>query len=286
MMKKIIYITLIFSVIISSCETDAEVSAPTEPEKIVVDAFLDPGSDDNIIKVTKSFPVFREGIELDLSTTVVKISDGSNEYTVPSVGNYEYKFNKSNFKLEYNKNYTIQVNVSGRTIEKQFKTVDSNSIIITELRVDTLIREDAYGDKEFIYQCKIKFIDPTEEDNYYRVELVPIYSVYVGGVLTEKEYYYGDELNFDLISDKGQNGSTISINKEYTYYTWGENLPDFTHMNIYIIKIDDDVYKYLKSMQNINYEDIFSEPAIIYSNVPNGLGLIGSQQRFIYKHSL
>jgi hypothetical protein len=285
-MRRLIYITILFSAFYIGCESDAEVSAPTEPEKIVVDAFLDPALDKNIIKVTKTYPVFREGLELDLSTTIVKFSDGSNEYKLPNTGIDEYSLNKSNFKLEYNKNYTISVNVSGQIIEKQFKTIDSNSIKITELKIDTLIREDAYGDKEFIYQCKIKFTDPIEEDNYYRIELVPIYKVYIGGVLTEREYYNGDELNFSLLSDKGQNGSTMSINKDYTYYTWGENLPDFTHMNIYIIKIDEELYKYLKSMQNINYDDIFSEPAIIYSNVPNGLGLIGSQQRFVYKYRL
>lgn len=284
-MRRILYIIIVFSIFITACESVAEVSVPKEPEKIVVNAFLDPDLGNNIINVNKSQPIFREGQELDLSTTIVKISDGNSEYTLPSSNTSEFNLSKTNYKLDYNKNYTISVNVSGQKIEKQIRTIDSNSIRIIELKIDTIVRENSFGEVEFIYQCKIKFEDPITEENYYRIEIVPVYQVSEGGVLVEREYY-NSEQDYSLLSDKGQNGQIISTNKDFIYYTWGGNSPDFSFMNVYIVKIDADIYKYLKSMQNLNYEDIFSEPTLIYSNVPMGLGLIGSQQRFVYKKRL
>jgi hypothetical protein len=55
---------------------------------------------------------------------------------------------------------------------------------------------------------------------------------------------------------------------------------------IYLTKIDADSYKYFKSLQNYTGDDPFSEPSLIYTNVPNGLGLVGSQQVFSYRKAL
>lgn len=279
-------ILIILSLLITGCESDAEVDVPTEPEKIVLTSFFNPSSDTNIVKIYKTDPIFREGNELDLSTSIIKISDGTNEVKLDMGQNpFDYQthtLKKSKFNLGYNKTYTIKANVSGTQVQKTFTTIDSNSIQIKSITIDTIIKE-SFFEVEFILQSRIKFIDPANEENYYRIEVVPTVRRFVAGRYIEEEWYGGDN-TYTLLSDKGQNGAEINLTKDYIYYYSDE--PDFISMNVYIAKIDADTYKYLKSIQNIDEEDPFSEPVLIYSNVPGGLGLIGSQQVFMRKQAL
>lgn len=288
-MRKELLILFISTALFSGCESDAEVDVPTEPEKIVVTTFLNPDSDTNIVYISKTNPIFREGNELDVSTSFIKISDGSMEVNLENMQNpYDYTkklLKKSKFNIEYNKTYTITATVSGSQVQKTFTTINNNPIQVQNLIIDTIIKEDPFGDSEYILKSRIKFIDPANEENYYRIEVIPTYRRLVSGVYIEEEWYGGDN-TFSLISDKGLNGSEITIEKDYVYYTWGNEGPDFKSLHVYIAKIDADSYKYLKSIQNINEEDPFSEPSLIYSNVPNGLGLIGSQQVFMLKKVL
>lgn len=286
-MNKELIILIITAQFIIGCESDAEVDVPTEPEKIVLTCFFNPSSDTNTVRIDKTNPIFREGDELDVSTSVVKISDGIKEVSLQKSTNpldyTKHLLKKSKFNLGYNKTYTITANISGRQVQKTFTTIDSNSIQIRDVKIDTIIKVDPYFGVEYILQLRVKFIDPANEENYYRVEVIPAVKKFVSGKYIEEEWL-GGENTYSLYTDKGMNGAEISLIKDYVYYAFGDETPDFSSLHIYIVKIDIDTYKYLKSIQNINEEDPFSEPALIYSNVPQGLGLIGSQQVFMHKH--
>lgn len=266
-------------VFISSCESDAEVEIPFEPVKLVVSSFLDPNEDTNYVSLSKTDPVFDNnaawGQDLIIRNAIIKISDGTNEATLRFDTDKDvYFFNKADLDIDFNKVYTITASAINQTINVSFRTIDSSSIVIKEFLLDSVTYEDGFGDIYKTYKAKIKFDDPASEVNYYRIYLRPVYGNIFGEPIDE---YYFDVYDNLVLSDEGKNGSEMNITAEYEEYTYlgmGSNIKGF---KLFVYKIDEDHYKYIKSLKNYTGDDPFSEPSLIYTNVPNGLGLVGSQ---------
>lgn len=289
-MKKLIYILFSISVLVSSCESDAEVDIPFEPVKLVLHTFLDPELDTNFIYLSKSDPIFDKNSsffdELLIDNGIVKISNGTNEITL-RYDNVEkaYYFRKNELDIDFNKTYNISASAINQTINVSVKTLDSNSIRINDITIDSTIQDDGFLGSYKVYKIRFNFNDPASEENYYRISLTPTY-IYFDGGFTEYEYSTNDIYSDILISDAGKNGSTINIYNEYDSYNSGFQSFNYVAFKVYVTKIDEDSYKYYKSLQNYTGDDPFSEPTLIYTNVPNGLGLVGSKQVFSARKAL
>jgi hypothetical protein len=289
-MKKIIYILLSSIVLISSCESDAEVDIPFEPVKLVISTFLNPEADTNYVYLSKTDPVFDQNSifsdDLFIDDGIVKISNGTQEITMryDNVMN-AYYFRKNELKIGFNKTYNISASAINQTINVSVLTIDSNSVSINNVIIDSTVIDDPFGESIKTYKIRFNFNDPATEENYYRISFVPTY-LFFDGTFKEYEYATNDIYSDILMADVGKNGGTININSEYTSYNYGFNDFSFLAFKIYLTKIDADSYKYFKSLQNYTGDDPFSEPSLIYTNVPNGLGLVGSQQVFSYRKAL
>ncbi len=289
-MKKLIYILFSSIVLITSCESDAEVDIPFEPVKLVLSTFINPDADTNYIYLSKSDPVFDQNSvfsdELFINDGIVKISDGTQEVSLryDNVMN-AYYFRKNELDIDFNKNYNISASAINQTLNVSVKTIDSNSVNISNVTIDSTTRTDAFGETILTYKIRFNFNDPVSEENYYRISIIPTY-ISFDGTFTEYEYLSNDIYSDILMTDAGKNGSSILINHEYSSYIGGFSDFNFAAFKIYITKIDADSYKYFRSLQNYTGDDPFSEPSLIYTNVPNGLGLVGSQQVFSYRKAL
>ncbi len=289
-MKKLIYILFSLLVFITSCESDAEVEVPFEPVKLVLSTFLNPDADTNFVYLSKSDPVFDKGSifsdDLIIEDGIVKISDGTNEITLRYDNTARaYYFRKNELDIDFNKTYAVSATASNQTINASVKSIDSNEVNINNVTIDSIIKDDGFLGKTITYKVRFNFNDPISEENYYRVSIVPTYLAFDGS-FTEYEYSTNDIYSDILLTDASRNGGTITINTEYDSYNYGFGDFSFVAFKIYVSKIDADSYKYYRSLQNYTGEDPFSEPSLIYTNVPNGLGLVGSQQVFSYRKPL
>jgi hypothetical protein len=289
-MKKFIYILFSLSILISSCESDAEVEIPFEPVKLVLSTFLDPDADTNFVYLSKSDPVFDQNSsyfnDLLIDDGIVKITDGTQEITLRYDNVVEaYYFRKNEFDIDFNKSYNISASTINQTINVSVKTVDSNSISINDVSIDSITKDDGFGGSSKTYKIRFNFNDPATEENYYRISITPTY-IYFDGSFKEYEYVTNDIYSDVIISDAGKNGTAINIYNEYSSFNFGFESFNYVAFKIYVTKIDADSYKYFKSLQNYTGEDPFSEPTLIYTNVPNGLGIVGSKQVFSYRKAL
>ena len=275
------------STMLIACESDPEVDIPFEPTKLVLTSFLDPSADTNIVHLSKTDPIFDNQSsyfdELNISNGIVKISDGTNEFNLRyDANNRYYFFRRNDFNIDYNKNYSITASAINQTISKNIRTIDSSKVEIVSFNIDQSNYSDDFGTYS-VYKARVEFKDPANENNFYRIYLSPIYEdIFNPG--QEYDYFY-DVYSNTLISDEGRNGGNIVALTEHSEYDggFGNNITGF---RLYIYKVDEDVYKYVKSLKNYTGDDPFSEPSLIYSNVPGGLGLVGSQMVFSVKKTL
>lgn len=156
---------------------------------------------------------------------------------------------------------------------------------------------------------RVRFNDPAGEDNFYRLNVSMIEGSYTGPlnepwsdeytVWVNREDFTGaviddpllkpagdedifglsDQNHFHIFSDELIPGKEYDLNlrvfaweKDYSYY-------EFIHYRIELQSISRDLFLYLRSM-SLHFssgESPFVEPVIVYSNVVNGLGIVGAR---------
>ena len=102
-------------------------------------------------------------------------------------------------------------------------------------------------------------------------------------VLGENEYYgYGP---YNLFTDKFFDGSEYSLSLEMMVYHYEEEQPFYEPFTLEVTRVDDNLYQYIKSYNAYSNSDpgsligMFTEPVQVYSNVKNGIGVVGAQSR-------
>ena len=169
-------------------------------------------------------------------------------------------------------------------------------------------------------QCdfKVKFKDPANKTNFYRVSLKMINYFENDSISTQIPYLYSDDLAFtngqeatDIIggggygnsynefSDELFNGKEYGLKISYSLYSnyfSGEEfkqynqkgkLPLKRELFITLNSISKAYYLYLKTRSaSANEMEFFSEPVQIYSNIIGGLGILGTYSSSTYKFKL
>jgi len=169
-------------------------------------------------------------------------------------------------------------------------------------------------------QCdfKVKFRDPADKNNYYRISFKMI-NYYENDSTSEQiPYFYSDDMvftngqeatdiidisayssNYNEFSDELFNGKEyklkVSYNLHSLYYTdekylqYNENpkLPLRRELYITLNSISKAYFLYLKTRAaSANEVEFFSEPVQVYSNIMGGLGILGSYSSSTYKFDL
>lgn len=160
---------------------------------------------------------------------------------------------------------------------------------------------------------KLKFKDPIGEENYYRIVLtktvgeIPVWradstdeTVQISSRPIANQVHFNDPIfkyNFEspnsmatgnidneygIFTDKLINGTEYEtnfyLNPDNDYDDIDSTKGEFLQYNVMLQAITPDMYYYLKSidLQEYALELPFTEPIPIYTNVQNGIGIIGS----------
>ncbi|MFA9388491.1 MAG: DUF4249 domain-containing protein [Prolixibacteraceae bacterium] len=337
-MKTIKYTILFFTFffLILSCREEMILDESLLQPKIAVSTFLTPG-DIIYIKLLHDIPVYQK------NNGMYQNNDGMNE--VPDANIVLYEDNEIVEELE--RHFYVQTYwdengesvVSSTDTSFSFYTTDRLAQVGKTYRME--IESATYGNlscettipvpveninlkTEFektennnrsYYKVifKLKFSDPKDEKNYYRIilnEIEGAKSNVVGDSLNQTIYlrnssfgshfYTEDPIffyeknnansfvvgetdnNYGIFTDETINGkdyelsiyTTLNPDPAYLDTTIGE----FIQYEVILQSISTEMYYYLKSIdqQEIMYQFPFAEPIPIYSNVENGIGIMGS----------
>ncbi len=286
-MKKLFYILFVLSVFQTSCETDADIPIPKQDPKLVLSAFLQPGAELQFATLYMSDPIF-DGSNIDFTTLIdnaeVYITVGTKKVRFQYDFNYfAYVIPKDSLTIEYNKEYTLGAKFDGKEVSSTIKTISSIPIQFTEAKFDSLIEEDPFGGSTKTYFGYAKWIDPPEEKNYYCIEMFALVKNINGD---SSRISLSDFYSNLYLSDEGKNGTTMTATIEAYQYNPEFQGNGYVGYELLVTKVDEQYYKYFKSLQNYGGDDPFSEPSLIYSNVNNGLGIVASFAPFSFKKGL
>ena len=301
-MKLPSFLLILFLLGVSACESlVTEVgpeSLPDTESKLVVQSFISPQASRIVVVVTESAPLFGEssGNLHIVKNAIVKISDGSREATIryDSTGS-SYSIDRTRFNIVAGKTYQLSVTDGTRSVRATcivpLKTVNVKNYVI-----DTVYSENAFNPDTTI-TVKMTWDDIVGEPNFYRLRsnLELEYTVIEGDSPENfKERRVRNRFNVDWDRSIGRNDFRSDVNLDGTAFSspiGRYTLPtpmtyqhkDGTIHTVYpkskIISLtfevdntDETYYKYHRSLQLRNTDNPFSEPALIYSNIVDGLG--------------
>jgi hypothetical protein len=216
-------------------------------------------------------------------------------------------------KVTPNKSYSMKVNAPG--FDEVTSETEVLSIVPIE-RLDTFITQTPQQLYiVYTLNARVNFTDPQVEKNFYSIEMekatLSLTEDYTGShtyffssklfvspddPVFEKEspglFATGRSNLYSVFNDALIDGKNYSIsfgiesiysNTGFTGFPESNNWGDARNYQINVYKIDfrtisESYYKYIKTktLQENAESDPFSDPALIYTNIENGMGIFGS----------
>jgi hypothetical protein len=318
-MKKLrlyIPIALLMLLAAAACESEIKFKGSEAEPKTVIYSLLNP---DSLVTVTiaESHAVFESRYEpRQITDASVRLyQDGELIETLTYVpvtilpdyypGDGFSRYVSLSHKPVHGSTYRIEVDVDGLEgawgetrlpVPVPVISVDTGSIIFEEYTGEVKI--------------KVKFRDPAETDNYYRLTARALTGTYLGkpevpydpffpvtvydsdigyGALSEpliapqqEDDMFGMYLrnDFNLFLDELINGKEYSLTLGYNYSRpLSIDHYEFIHAYFSLHAITRDIYLYLQSYsaQRQTIDNFLAEPVPVYTNVTGGLGVVGAE---------
>ena len=205
------YIALLASLLLSfsSCQKVIDVNLNNAKPRYVIEAPLYEGTNDFVLRITKTTSYFTTDLPPGIETAVVKLIDNNNtSYQVNSIGNGNYQL--ANFTANPGASYTLQVNVDGQ----EFKAVSALPIHTSIDSLSFIESSGPFGGGEKGYLAFCHFQDSVGIKNYYRVKAT------INGEPQDKpfDYYLFDDMVRDgqyidapLFTFRTELGDTLDI---------------------------------------------------------------------------
>lgn len=288
-MKNVIQYIILAGVFSTSvgCEKTIKVDLPQEKEKLVINSESFTG-DTLKISVSKSEALlkYRYGRNLDIPGAEIKLYEGGKE-----IDRLEYdpgsQLYVSHTKTEIGKVYSIKANAPG------FTEISASSEALVPVNILSVsrsfkVRLDIDGIEQD--EIKLEFNDPEATEDYYMVRILKpndsnnyFYCVNTSDASVESIYDENIDQNTCIpsdgifIRDNLFNGSKkelrIFLN---SYYLQPDTvMGEVVYPQIELLHVTEDYYKYQKSYHFglENFNNPFSEPVNVYTNIKNGYGI-------------
>lgn len=267
----------------SSCTTNVTVDIPDYKIQLVANSFA---VKDSMFKVNVSHSLNA----LD-NATPPPVNNASvllyeNEILVDSLLNNSSGKYSSIYIPQSGKNYSLKISAPNfKTIESE--TTVPESVLISSYHLDSLTSNS--GNEQFNASLTFSFNDPAAAENYYEVMLYredtsfdfidstvygisryPLTLSSQDPAIEITDSYTADRA---FITDEFFNGKTFNGKISFEYHS-------FSSGNLYISfkAVSKEYYLYQKTLA-VHYgsqNNPFAEPAQVYSNIKNGLGIFGS----------
>lgn len=227
----------------------------------------------------------------NIEDAVVNLSDGTNSI------NLDFSKNTSGlggsfvtdpriFPIIAGKAYYLTVTTAdGRkaeaacTVPETVPTINNFKLDSTEINRTAF---DGYIENYMLYHISLSFNDIPGQQNYYKFDGYKT-STYQWNEDEEvhtriEPLYFPSETLFD---DQGKDGGELSFSKMEilrVHNEWDQLTGPVTG-EIFLLSTDKNYYQYHKSLQEMNDDNPFAEPVLVYSNVKGGLGVFSAYNR-------
>ncbi len=290
-MKKIKLLICLFAVFLFlSCEKVIEAKdLPEQDSRIVLNSLL--FSEDLITaNITASRGILSNKAFKDLDKAVCQVFE--NDAYLGNLINIQNGNFTSFFTAKVNNKYRLIVSASG------YSSVTATTIIPPSVKYTNLERYDTLNYNYRLNQYsptekwvggtskfKLKILDDLSAKNFYSIKPIVILTDSLGNTIENDGYSIknnNDENSYDSnsfeIDDLTKvNGNQMPLDFDVTfYYNIPENLKSI-RVYLEVSNLTEEYYKYkitLKKQAEAG-GGFFSEPVLVYSNVINGLGILG-----------
>lgn len=304
MKNKTTYILIaFFSIILSSCEKIIEFNGKETAPVLVMNGLINADSTIHV-QISKSrFFLDNENEVTNIDNATVKLWINDIEKTPLSLGMDGNYYSGDTVKADD----IIKITVS----ENSLGTISSTTIIPHKPLVESLDTFHTYktsGDYKYrILNFDLNVKDYSQAEDYYLV-----YGIKRTYYDKEKTGYYDNNLSlasndvifqdgksesltdigssdykaFCLFTDNIFNGKNYSLRfqanaDDYIYYENGQPITYY----FYLQKISKEWYLYLKTIQLVNSDlSFFAEPVQVYTNITNGLGILGAANTYVKEY--
>ncbi len=139
---------------------------------------------------------------------------------------------------------------------------------------------DPAEENNYYWMCGMSYYDtnPEHESNYISYDFFTYTDVaFSGGASTDVlGEILGDSDSYIIFDDSLLNGkSNYHLNVEWSLpEMWAD---EYAYLEVYCQQIDENLYKYYRSIELSDSASLFGEPVQVHSNVEGGLGLVGAQ---------
>ena len=280
-------ITVAIITTLLSCNTAVDVELEPYELQLVGNCILQKDSDINVY-VSHSIYALDDAAPPAVDYATVSLFEDGN-FIQNLANSNDGKYSATGFTPSANKNYSLTISANN------FKTIDASTqlpsqVLINSFAYDSAAITNSFGESQS--SLEVKFTDPAGEENYYEISIVlidsfqnfPDTTYYVSSYPTSLESNNPSieidnySASYALISDKFFDGENFTGN--LLFY---ENYLS----NKYLIfkSVSKEYYLYKKSLPiHLNTQDNpFAEPAQVYSNFNNGLGILGAANRQVLK---
>lgn len=262
----------------ASCETEIEVDLPPYRPKLVVNCSFN-NLDSLFAEVSYSRSVLDTSVDYFLNDAEVKLFDGTNTYTL-TYNSFTGKYT-TGVVPQSGKVYTITAAYPG------FLPVSATSSLPSQaLQLQTSWRDSAAFDSlgAPIGEIKVAFVDDGNSANSYKILLFYYDDIRLeffplrpesDDVLAGEDYRTADGgLFFSDITFNGR-AKEFKFRTPFGLISQGQT----TKFLVVIESYSDELTKYERTLQtHLNTaNNPFAEPARVYSNVTNGLGIFAGK---------
>ena len=298
-MKNFLYF-FTFSVLFASCDIVVDLDIPEHESVLVVNSIL---TTDSMINASISHSVGAfdaRSISYVNNATVEVYEDGVLLGEMDEQASLSYDSSgelDSTYVYNFNQNPVAGKIYSYEIVHPDYEAVRAETTVPASVKLNvndvTLLSEEDY---EKHYRVRFSFND-APEDNFYRLRLRYQNEYYDGfdyfesndasiissaGVQSDGATFYGDEALFD---DEMFNGSEKEISIDffdYNNFLWDEESDDDfeTEYTLELSSVSESYYTYIRSLRaHYDNQDQFifaGEPVQVFTNIENGLGVLGS----------
>jgi hypothetical protein len=275
-MKNQIFISLIATCLLASCEMIAEVDIPKVPSKLVVTSFISPQDTNWQVYVGQTKPIFEKTITSEyVKDATVQLSNGSQTAVIPAnpsqYGYYELNIKQAPFLIEAGKTYFLTVSApDGRQVKAQC-TIPISATSVSSIEV-------VNGSGGIPFTGTMKWQDSPNETNFYRCfAYTKYYLSLVGGAW--EGYIPNRDYDRKLYKDTNRQGANFSWEIDMQA---SEGYTDKKSRFLFILlNTDENYYKYMTTRESAsnNEGNPFAEPSAVFSNVEGGLGVFAGYQQ-------
>lgn len=318
---KIIYATFI-GILFFSCDFERYVDSNEirESKHLVINSMVSADTDTLLFQVCESLPMFRPAEDFINDQGLARISsiEGATIELLVNDHIHPVYFDKdkgyySLCKLKAQDKLKISAELNGR--KSHASTVIPAAPQIVSVDTTTVTRIYSGSPIKFLkYEVRIKDISP--EKDYYRLKVHSNYSYSLLPPKPELRYWSLTSNNIFITDDPvltdgiaqsledewvglfDSPRNYLSIFKDnlfnddeytlvfYVFYPYINSSIENWQVKLELLSISEDMYKYYSSLQRFMWlmDNQMSEPAIIYNNIENGLGILGSANQVSVFH--